>query len=141
MSITARTVNKYTALWLLMVLISSFLYASSARAADPFSIMPVERPADIKLLPATAWPPPEGDRGQLLLKYAYLRGIVDALQYVELAPDTPGETLKALKGMDLNQLAAAVDRYYLTTPKARDLPPAAVVLRVLPGLKTAKTRP
>ncbi|MCB2186513.1 MAG: hypothetical protein KQJ78_08855 [Deltaproteobacteria bacterium] len=93
----------------------------------------VEKPADVRLLPASAWPPPEAERADMLLKLAYLRGLLDALQYVQVAPDAPKQVLRALEGMNLSQVAAQVDDYYLRGQQRRDLPPAAVIFRVFPA--------
>ncbi len=57
---------------------------------------------------------------------------MDAMQYVQLAPATPQKVLSALKGLSLKELADLVERYYESHPQARKLPPAAVVLRLLP---------
>lgn len=105
----------------------------AAKATPPFLVAPVTDPSTVRLLPATAWPPPESDQGQMLLKLSYLRGLLDALQYVEVAPSTAGRVLERLKGMNLHQIAAAIDRYYLLDPRRRDLPPASVLFRILPA--------
>ena len=103
-----------------------------AVAADPYQVAPVEKGEDLRLLPASAWPPPDSDQAALLLKLTYLRGLMDALQYAQVAPKSTSQALQDLQGLDLNTLAAEVDRYYQADPRRRDLPPAAVVLRILP---------
>lgn len=111
------------------------LFNLSAWAAEPFTVQPVEKPQQLRLLPASAWPPAESDHGEMLLKLSYLRGLIDALQYVELSPQSSGQVLAGLKGLGLNELAAAVDLYYLKDPRRRELPPAAVLFRLLPDLR------
>lgn len=106
--------------------------AGPALAADAYVVTPVAKAEEMRLLPASAWPPPETEQGGLLLKLSYLRGLMDALQYAQVSPKATSQAVNELKGMDLNELAAAVDRYYLADPRRRDLPPAAVVLRILP---------
>ena len=102
------------------------------RAAEPYVVAPVRGAQDLRLLPASAWPPPEAEQGEMLLKLSYLRGLLDALQYVQVAPKSSSQVLGELKGQDLHELAAAVDRYYLADPRRRELPPAAVLMRILP---------
>lgn len=104
----------------------------SARADDSFIVRPVKQVSDLRLLPAQGWPPPGTDPGAKLLKLSYLRGLIDALQYTEVAPETAGKSLKALQGLDLNRLAQAIDKYYAADPRRRELPPAAVFFRILP---------
>ena len=133
MAIIGNNVNKlkFFGMFLLLALVGAGL-SRPAGAAEPFVVGPVERPEQVRLLPAGAWPPPESDQGEMLIKLSYLRGIMDALQYVQVAPQSASRVLEAFKGMSLNDLAAAVDRYYLADPRRRDLPPAAVVFRILP---------
>ncbi len=134
MAVTKPSV-KLATLGAALVVCLFYLLASppSAAAAQSFRVAPVEDPSAVRLLPATAWPPPESDQGQMLLKLSYLRGLLDALQYVEVAPRTAGRVLEKLKGMNLHELAAAIDRYYLLDPRRRDLPPASVLFRILPA--------
>lgn len=110
------------------------LLAPPAQAQEAFVVPSVEKPADLRLLPATAWPPAESDQGEMLLKLSYLRGVLDALQYVEVAPQSARQALIELKGKNLHQLAAEIDAYYLKDPSRRELPPSAVLLRILPKL-------
>ncbi len=133
MSVTRGKVNKIElaaaagALFLLLA-------AAAALAADAgYVVRPVTEPADVRLLSARAWPPPESDKGEMLLKLSYLRGLMDALQYAELAPSTASQVLAHYKGRGLADLAAQIDRFYMRDPSRRDLPPAAVLFRVLPG--------
>ncbi len=109
-----------------------FSLAGAALAYEPFVVRPVKNPQDVRPLPAEAWPPPETEQGEMLLKLSYLRGIIDALQYAEVAPQTVGQVLDKLQGMTLQELAAAIDRYYLADPRRRQIPPASVLLRILP---------
>lgn len=137
MATTANPVNKI-GLWVifslsLVAFVLAPLHPSSADEA--FKVAPVEKPKDLRLLPSTAWAPPESDRDEMLLKLSYLRGLLDALQYVEVSPQSADRVLKKLKGMNLHDLAAAIDRYYLKDPKRRELPPAAVLLRIIPEQK------
>jgi hypothetical protein len=122
------------ALWVLAAVLAAALAAGPgpALAAEPFVVRPVTEPEDVRPLPASAWPPPEADQSDLLLKLAYLRGLLDAAQYAEVAPHIIGRVLARLEGKNLHQLAAEVDRYYLDDPGRRDVPPASVVLTVLP---------
>jgi hypothetical protein len=108
---------------------------SFCAASEAFKVTPVEKPGDLRLLPSTAWSGPESDQGEMLLKLSYLRGLLDALQYVEVAPQSAGRVLKKLNGLDLHQLVAEIDRYYLRDPKRRELPPAAVLFRIIPEKK------
>jgi len=103
-----------------------------AYADEAFKVAPVEKPGDLRLLPSNAWSGPEADQGEMLLKLSYLRGLLDALQYVEVAPQSAGLVLRKLSGLDLHQLAAEIDRYYLKDPRRRELPPAAVLFRIIP---------
>lgn len=118
---------------LVLLLFCLIAFPPKTRAAQSFQVAPVKDPSAVRLLPATAWPPPESDQGQMLLKLSYLRGLLDALQYVEVAPRTAGRVLEKLKGMNLHEIAAAIDRYYLLDPRRRDLPPASVLFRILPA--------
>ena len=136
MSVARPHVKGIAVIYLLAALWAP-LWASPAAAggSKPFRAAPVKDAASLRLLPARAWPPPESDQEQMLLKLSYLRGILDALQYAEVAPKTAGRLLKDIQGMDLSEIAAAIDRYYLADPRRRDLPPAAVLFRVLPGAR------
>ncbi len=140
MAIKASVVNKIRYLFLLVPLFVALflLFAGFSRANEVFRLGPISDPSQIRLLPAQAWPPPEADQGDALLKLYYLRGIVDALQYAQMDPDTSSRTLKNLKGLDLNELALQVDGYYLTHPENSSLPPASVVLKVLSTPKKSK---
>ncbi|MFH1059336.1 MAG: hypothetical protein V1797_11755 [Pseudomonadota bacterium] len=129
MSVIGRNVKILKGVALLGLILG---LAGVAPAADPYVVAPVDKADQMRLLPASAWPPPEAEQGGLLLKLSYLRGLMDALQYAQVSPKATAEALNQLKGMDLNALAAAVDRYYLADPRRRDLPPAAVILRILP---------
>jgi hypothetical protein len=126
-------VNKIPCSVLVLALFVALLSLSAGiiRAEEAFRLGPVSDPGQIRLLPAQAWPPPEADQGDTLLKFYYLRGLVDALQYTQIDPETPARALEALKGLDLNQLAVQVDGYYLTHPENASLPPASVLLKVL----------
>jgi hypothetical protein len=115
-----------------MCLLSGILTGGAAKAADGFQIKPIEKPEDLRLMPAEAWPHPESEPGEMLLKLSYLRGLIDALQYLEVAPRSASQTLKNCQGMSLQELAATIDRYYLADPRRRELPPAAVLFRILP---------
>lgn len=119
-------------------------WPEKAKAAEPFVVAPVKKAEDLRLLPATAWPPPESDSAEMLIKLTYLRGLLDALQYAEVAPKSATKTLQDLSGMSLSDLAAAVDAYYMADPRRRELPPAAVFFRMLAaqrGQKEATTLP
>ncbi|MGD8562287.1 MAG: hypothetical protein PVG03_07125 [Desulfarculaceae bacterium] len=120
------------------VLALGVMLCTWAGAEEPFAVAPVTKPDELRLLPANAWPPPESEGGEMLIKLFYLRGMLDALQYVEVAPKSTGKALKKLEGLNLQQLAALVDRFYLADPRRRDLPPAAVVLRILPEQRQGK---
>ncbi len=133
----ADYINRVNRLWivptcLLLTWFCWLLVTSSARAGDSFTVRPVKQVSDLRLLPAQGWPPPGGDPGANLLKLSYLRGLIDALQYAEVAPETAGKSLQALQGLDLVRLAAAIDKYYAADPRRRELPPAAVFFRILP---------
>lgn len=107
--------------------------ASGAWAAQEAFV--INRPgsgAELRLLPAEAWGPPEADGGNMLLKLSYIRGMIDALSYAQVAPRGSGQALEQLRGQSLSDVVAAIDRYYLADPRRRDLPPAAVLLRILP---------
>ena len=117
---------------LLCLLALLLAWEGAAGAGEPYVVAPVRGAQDLRLLPANAWPPPEAEQGEMLLKLFYLRGLLDALQYVQVSPKSSAVALKELAGQDLQALAAAVDRYYLADPRRRELPPAAVLLRVLP---------
>jgi hypothetical protein len=127
---------------LLLALVTG--WPARVAAADPFVVAPVKKAEDLRLLPSTAWPPPESDSAEMLIKLTYLRGLLDALQYAEVAPKGASKTLQDLSGMSLTDLAAAVDAYYLADPRRRELPPAAVFFRMLSaqrGQKEATTLP
>jgi len=130
MSFIGLGVNKLKRESLLLILI--LLLAWPAVAAEPFVVAPVKKAEDLRLLPAAAWPPPESDPAETLIKLTYLRGMLDALQYAEVAPKGASRVLRDLSGMSLGDLAAAVDRYYLADPRRRELPPAAVLFRLMP---------
>lgn len=44
------------------------LAAGPAGAAEPFLVAPVKKAEDLRLLPAAAWPPPESDPAEMLIK-------------------------------------------------------------------------
>lgn len=100
--------------------------------AEPYVVAPVQSSQDLRLLATSAWPPPDGSEGELVLKLSYLRGLLDALQYAQVAPKSAAQVLGQLKGQGLNDLAVAIDQYYLADPGHRELPPAVVLLRILP---------
>jgi hypothetical protein len=129
MSVTSNNVNIIKWLGIAIILLC---FAFSATALEPYVVKPVQNPGQVRPLPASAWPPPESDQSDLLLKLSYLRGLLDALQYAEVAPKTIGKVLSDLEGMNLHQVAAAIDRYYLADPRRRSMPPASVLFRVLP---------
>lgn len=129
MSIIGRNVKL---LKLFMLGVALWLVPAGALAGDAYQVAPVDKGEQMRLLPASAWPPPDSDQAALLFKLTYLRGLMDALQYAQVAPKGTSQALNDLKGLDLNTLAAEVDRYYQADPRRRDLPPAAVVLRILP---------
>lgn len=129
MSVLGKIVNIIKCLYILIIMLAM---APAAFAQEPYVVKPVQNPDQVRPLPASAWPPPESDQSDLLLKLAYLRGVLDALQYAEVAPKTIGKVLKELEGMNLHQIAAAIDRYYLADPRRRSMPPASVLFRVLP---------
>jgi hypothetical protein len=129
MSVPGKIVNIIKCLCILIILGA---LAGSAFGQEPYVIKPVQNPDQVRPLPASAWPPPESDQSDLLLKLAYLRGVLDALQYAEVAPKTIGKVLGELEGMNLHQVAAAIDRYYIADPRRRSMPPASVLFRVLP---------
>ncbi|MBI5524443.1 MAG: hypothetical protein HY910_17600 [Desulfarculus sp.] len=107
------------------------LAAAPAGAEDPYVVAPVQGAQDLRLLPASAWHPGDADQNEMLLKFSYLRGVLDALQYVQLAPKSSTQALTQLKGLSLGELAASLDQYYLADPNRKD-PPIAVLLRILP---------
>lgn len=109
-------------------------------ALKPFVINQPKEAAQLRLLPSDAWGAPGDDGGNMLLKLAYIRGMVDALSYTHLAPKASAQVLPQLSGMDLNEVAAAVDAYYAADPKHRRLPPAAVLMRILPDQRGATRR-
>lgn len=123
---------------LALVLALTAAWPGTAGAAEPFVVAPVKKAEDLRLLPATAWPPPESDSAEMLVKLTYLRGLLDALQYVEVAPKSAAKTLQDLSGMSLTDLAAALDAYYLADPRRRELPPAAVFFRMLAAQRGQK---
>ena len=140
MAIKPSVVNKIRTIVLISALFVAVfsLFTGFTRANEAFRLGPITDPAQIRMLPAQAWPPPEADQGDTLLKFYYLRGLVDALQYTQIDPEASARTLDALKGMDLNDLTVQVDGYYLTHPEDSSLPPAAVVLKALSNPKKAK---
>jgi len=133
-------VNKIGILALFFLL--GLVFGVPSAAQQGFSVQLPVNPEQIRLLPASAWPPPESSQEALLMKLSYLRGLMDALQYCALAPSGAKRVLKGLNGQDLHQLAAAIDRHYLVHPSSRSLPPAAVVWRILAleSAGAAKTR-
>lgn len=104
----------------------------AAGAEEPYVVAPVQGAQDLRLLPASAWHPGDADQNEMLLKLSYLRGVLDALQYVQLAPKSSAQALTQLKGLGLGELAASLDQYYLADPRRRELPPISVLLRILP---------
>lgn len=123
---------------LALALFLGALWPAAAKAAEPFVVAPVKKAEDLRLLPATAWPPPESDSAEMLVKLTYLRGLLDALQYTEVAPKSAAKALQDLSGMSLTDLAAAMDAYYLADPRRRELPPAAVFFRMLAAQRGQK---
>lgn len=118
---------------LCVVLMLGLSILQPAWAKDSFLINPVEKPEEMRLLPAYTWPNMEDSEQGKLLKISYLRGMIDALQYAQLAPKTTGKTLQRLKGLSLNQLAEKLDNFYCEHPEKKDIPPAAVVVLYLKG--------
>jgi hypothetical protein len=131
MAFKGKNVNHPPGLRLICLLLL-LAWAGAAGAADTYQVQPVAKPEDLRLLPSSAWPPPEAEGPEMLMKLTYLRGMLDALQYAQVAPRGVGKALTGLAGMSLNQLAAALDQYYLADPRRRELPPAAVLMRILP---------
>jgi hypothetical protein len=103
-----------------------------APAEEPYVVSPVHGPQDLRLLPAAAWHPADADQNEMLLKLSYLRGILDALQYAQVAPKSSAQALSQLQGQGLGELVSAIDQYYLADPRRRELPPISVLLRILP---------
>ncbi|MFH1033322.1 MAG: hypothetical protein V1806_02350 [Pseudomonadota bacterium] len=114
---------------------------ATARAEEPYLVGPVRQGQDLRLLPASAWHPADADQNEMLLKLSYLRGILDALQYVQVAPKSSGQALKQLQGQGLAELVAAIDQYYLDDPRRKELPPISVLLRILPQAARATAAP
>ncbi len=135
----SRIVNMLTCITLAgaaVLLLAGLTFA----ALKPFVIDQPKEAAQLRLLPSDAWGASQDDGGNMLLKLAYIRGMVDALAYTHLAPKASAEVLPQLSGMDLNEVAAAVDAYYAADAKHRQLPPAAVIMRILPKQKGSTRR-
>lgn len=105
---------------------------AACRGEEPYLVSPVHGPQDLRLLPASAWHPADADQNEMLLKLSYLRGILDALQYVQVAPKSAATALSQLQGQGLGELVSALDQYYLADPHRKELPPISVLLRILP---------
>lgn len=132
MAFIGTTVNKLKAGGVILFGLLLWLGTGPARAEEPYVVAPVQGAQDLRLLPASAWHPGDADQNEMLLKLSYLRGVLDALQYVQLAPKSSSQALTELKGLGLGELAASLDQYYLADPRRRELPPISVLLRILP---------
>lgn len=115
-------------------LLALFLPALPANAQQRYVVAPLNQPSQMRLLPSEAWPPPASGAGEMFVKLSYLRGVMDALQYAQVAPRQCGKVLELLAGRDLTSLAARIDTYYAKDPRRRELPPATVLIRILPHL-------
>ena len=87
--------------------------------------------------------PSIAELSSLVEKLASLLPAEDARAPEEFSPEEAGELLRGrplrdLSGMSLNELAAEVDRYYLADPRRRELPPAAVLFRILAAQRDQK---
>lgn len=134
MAVSVRGVNRIAVVTGLFCLILTLGWPQNAFSGQTYRVAPVKKGIELSLLSSQAWPPPASGPGEMFVKLSYLRGIFDALQYVELAPKAAGGILTSLQGKDLNQLAAAIDSYYLKNPARRELPPAVVLIRILPDM-------
>lgn len=132
MAFIGTTVNKLKIGAVILFGLLLWLGPAPARAEEPYVVGPVQSAQDLRLLPASAWHPGDADQNEMLLKLSYLRGVLDALQYVQLAPKSSSQALNQLKGLGLGELAASLDQYYLDDLRRRELPPISVLLRILP---------
>lgn len=132
MAFIGTTVNKLKMGAVILFGLVLWLGLGPAGAEEPYVVAPVQGAQDLRLLPAGAWHPGDADQNEMLLKLSYLRGVLDALQYVQLAPKSSAQALTQLKGLGLGELVASLDQYYLADPRRRELPPISVLLRILP---------
>lgn len=128
------TVNRVTLIIALAAIILAFGLGLSL-GAEIFIIKPVKQPEDARFFTAQAWTALDksGDGG-LVIKTAYLRGLVDALQYSGLAPKASAKALDDLSGLTLSQLLDGLDKYYQDDPRRMDAPPVSVLLRIIAPL-------
>ena len=125
-----RNSVKKCALLLLICLINTAF--CPAWADNGFTIKPVEEAAQVRLLAAEAWPT-TNEQTELVFKLAYVRGLLDAWQLAAVAPKSSQAVLDSLQGINLNELVYALDNYYQQEQAEPKLPPASVILRIIPN--------
>ncbi|MDR1397341.1 MAG: hypothetical protein LBJ14_06385 [Desulfarculales bacterium] len=96
----------------------------------PFVVKDIDRPEQARLLSSQAWPDGKGQE-EIMFKLAYVRGLLDAWQIASLAPQAARQALRDLDGLNLQELAEAVDAYYRADPAHYALPPGSVILRII----------
>ena len=107
------------------------LFSAPAWANDGFIIKPVNEADQVRLLSSHAWPH-SSEQAELMLKLAYLRGLLDAWQLSAIAPKASASVLEDLQGVSLTELVIAIDAYYQQEDENHPLPPASIVLRIIP---------
>ena len=123
--------NSVKKFWLALLMLL-LLLSPNLSYAQAFIVNPVSEPEDVRLLSCQDWPKGR-DQIQLAIKLSYIRGLIDAMQYVNIAPGSANEVLEKLAGYNIIDLATAVDNYYLQNLQEHQLPPASVVFRILTG--------
>lgn len=108
------------------------LGSASALAENGFVVKPVEEVDQVRLLSSQTWPAGSGQE-ELMFKLAYVRGLLDAWQLAALAPKASNAVLHDLEGKNLSSLVNEIDAYYRADPQNYLMPPASVLLRVLPA--------
>ena len=101
---------------------------------DDYIIGPINGSGSIKSLPVRNWLT-SGALGPDIhyrAKLAYIRGFLDAVQFVELTPGQTTEILDDLKGLTIAQTTAKIDELYTKQPKLQSYSPAVVVIFMLP---------
>jgi hypothetical protein len=141
MAFIGTSVNRLQAGTVILFVLALGWPLAAARAEEPYLVSPVHNAQDLRLLPASAWHPADADQNEMLLKLSYLRGILDALQYLQVAPKSSAQALNQLQGQGLGELVAAMDQYYLADPRRREIPPISVLLRILPQAAAQAAQP
>ena len=126
-----------------IIVFSFILFSSTLKPEEEKArIKPIKSLEDIGVLPSEAFIA-EGlapiEKG--VVQMAYVRGFFDAIQIVSGLSHTgnfrkaPYAILSELEGMDYEQVADTIIKFYADYPQYRDYHPSFVIMYVLPRLR------